>query len=1247
MVKGKLTIECAAVERDELQAQFICPSDEYRPIPFWWWVGEPLDRERLLWQLDALKTKGIKNAVISYNHHPDGTSNPGDPPVFSSAWWDLFRWFVAECKKRGMKISFQDYTLLNPLLQRIGRETPGMKGGQLKDASQYVESGTLCRLTVEPGCHMITALAYPLENGIACTKGYIDLSGSVGEGKLNWRAPAGTWFASLVYYEDKPFDPMHPLAGEKVIDMFYRPFEEHCPGELGKTIPILFQDELDFGARMPLWSGRLLEEFRIRKGYDLAPLLPALWHNLGAVTAKIRIDYNDVVTTLLEQRYFIPVFRWAEDRGVMLAHDNAGRGMIEEGAKSYGDYFRTMRWFGAPGSDDPRLDGPRAFKGLKVNSSIAHLYKRPRVWAECFHSSGWGATPARMIAAINEDFAYGATVVNLHGLYYTTCGSWWEWASPDFHFRQPYWRHMNQFNNYTARLSFLLSRGVHVCDVAILYPITAIEGGANRRMAEVSADGIPYSEKQCGCGEVLLDEAEVHAFGLGRALFDSGIDFDFVDFQSLERAEVRDGLLCIAGEEYQVLILPAMSAVRFSTMQVARDFQAKGGLVIAYGCLPSASDKAGSQDPDLDKLVRKIFSSDNVKSGMFIQGGYEQVKQAIDSAILRDFRPRDGCLCVLHRRGGGKDIYYVFNRKITPYAGDVVFRATGPVSQWDAWTGSVLSIPVDRSDWPGTRLRLDLEPLEAKIIVFGAENGLVTDGTAGTVSSVANGLDLDGAWDCELQPTLDNRFGDFRLPVHAGMIGAEVRQFRYAEEKSPHPPWHLPGFDDSEWPLKTCSYGPRFLVLGPLPPGLDLSAMEKQLTSSAEIDTSEPVIVEGRSYSWMPYEMSLQWGIEKDPFLRDWASGPHGLKKEVPLEFIDLNCDQPGSAWYVWSTVPACEAGRTLMIMGSRSSYSAWLNGQRVMAQDEALPPGRQSQWNLPHYRSAPREVTIRLNQGDNPLLMKFSQSCGQRVRAYVAFDPPPENSALALRWFSIPGKPEFNCFPGRRKHVGWYRFTSPPGLMSFSSVIRGLPQVWVAGIEMRLEKLNERADRSIEYRVTIPNPSCDRVRVAIRVELQTGSFAGDAFPEPIALACGKGRIQTGDWSQFGLGTYSGIVRYRRTCKVNDEGVRKGDWILDLGNVAGTAEVWVNGRSAGTRVAPPWRFRVTELIVGGANTVEVVVANTLANFYSVGIPTPYVYKGQTVSGLLGPVRLKRTGDGFVNPRRSFEPLMVPMEMTEP
>jgi hypothetical protein len=56
-------------------------------------------------------------------------------------------------------------------------------------------------------------------------------------------------------------------------------------------------------------------------------------------------------------------------------------------------------------------------------------------------------------------------------------------------------------------------------------------------------------------------------------------------------------------------------------------------------------------------------------------------------------------------------------------------------------------------------------------------------------------------------------------------------------------------------------------------------------------------------------------------------------------------------------------------------------------------------------------------------------------------------------------------------------------------------------------------------------------------------------------------------------------------------------------------------------VAPPWRLDVGGNLRTGENNLEIAVANTLGNHYGVGIPTPYVYEGQTVSGLIGPVRL--------------------------
>ena len=76
---------------------------------------------------------------------------------------------------------------------------------------------------------------------------------------------------------------------------------------------------------------------------------------------------------------------------------------------------------------------------------------------------------------------------------------------------------------------------------------------------------------------------------------------------------------------------------------------------------------------------------------------------------------------------------------------------------------------------------------------------------------------------------------------------------------------------------------------------------------------------------------------------------------------------------------------------------------------------------------------------------------------------------------------------------------------------------------------------------------------------------------------------------------------------------------LDLGDVVASAEVRVNGRAAGIRPAPPWRFDITPFVQPGENRIEVLVYNTLANHYST-IPTRY--RGSAVSGLLGPVRIE-------------------------
>jgi hypothetical protein len=158
-----------------------------------------------------------------------------------------------------------------------------------------------------------------------------------------------------------------------------------------------------------------------------------------------------------------------------------------------------------------------------------------------------------------------------------------------------------------------------------------------------------------------------------------------------------------------------------------------------------------------------------------------------------------------------------------------------------------------------------------------------------------------------------------------------------------------------------------------------------------------------------------------------------------------------------------------------------------------------------------------------------------------------------------------------------------------------------------------------VRYRLTLGKLVPGNALVALRIEPPRGSYGGAAIPEPIQLDCGIGTAALGDWSQgSALECYSGGAWYRQS--VNLSPAQSGSRVvLDLGEVVATAEVRVNGRQAGIRVAPPWKLDITEYVKTGENRIEILVYNTLANHY---LTIPTRYRGNPKSGLLGPVRLE-------------------------
>jgi hypothetical protein len=253
----------------------------------------------------------------------------------------------------------------------------------------------------------------------------------------------------------------------------------------------------------------------------------------------------------------------------------------------------------------------------------------------------------------------------------------------------------------------------------------------------------------------------------------------------------------------------------------------------------------------------------------------------------------------------------------------------------------------------------------------------------------------------------------------------------------------------------------------------------------------------------------------------------------------------------------------------------------------------------------------VRLKKGANPLLIRYDHAGrGHIVVRRSDMPVPSERQPLSMCWSNDKGVIPFDVAAGK-KPAEWFRFVTAPGTNAIQVKALGKVEAWIDGTPMKAEK---------DGRFTISNAPAKAAVVALRIQPETyGITGGGLIPEPVTVETnGKGEMPLGDWSAFGiLNNYSGGVCYATDIQL-DASTDNNRLFIDLGNVAGTAEVMINGRKAGVKVAPPWKLDITPFLSKDKNHIEVLVYNTLANHYQT---IPSRFRGNSVSGLMGPVKI--------------------------
>ena len=318
---------------------FVNPPVEYRTVPFWLWNGTVEDGE-IVRQVREMSEKGIGGFCIS--------ARPGlSIPHLSRGWFDRVKLALEEAKNHGLQVWLHgEYPYPGGLTgERVALGHPQYRAQYLGYSETTVQGGQQVDMALPPAS-VLRAIAVPLRRDRCLWEESEDIGGFIGTNlrpqvyrdppsepdggsvgtflaqepvyRLYWKAPAGRW--RVVVFMQKEFDspdspgasldPFDRRAVECFLDVLHSTHGGLLEGDFGGVIPgILAAETFPRLDRLP-WSRCLAEAFQDRNGYNLLDCLPALIADFGPSTARLRYDYFQTLSELLQDNYHEVFARW-------------------------------------------------------------------------------------------------------------------------------------------------------------------------------------------------------------------------------------------------------------------------------------------------------------------------------------------------------------------------------------------------------------------------------------------------------------------------------------------------------------------------------------------------------------------------------------------------------------------------------------------------------------------------------------------------------------------------------------------------------------------------------------------------------------------------------------------------------------------------------------------------------------------------------------------------------------------------
>jgi len=730
-----------------LRESFANPPDDCRIMMRWWWFGPAVRKPELrreLEQMKAMDIGGVEIATLYPLALDDPASGFHNQEFLSDEHIDLLRYAAAQARELGLRV---DVTLGSGWPFGGPHIPITQAAGELRVETVSIPTGadSVAMPDLALGEELITAFAAPLKEGQPVLKEAAQSSRVLNgrllvspaqnprtaiffmagrTGMMVKRPAVGAEGFVLDHYDQKAIAAHLHAVGDRLLQAF--------PDQPPYAV---FSDSLeDYGSN---WTSDLMGEFRLRRGYDLTPYLPALIGDIGPSTAAVRHDWGKTLTELANERFLAPLHAWARQHHTLLRSQTYGFPPVTLSSNQYEDL--------PEGEGKADMLMWRQFSDTRWAASAGHLFNHPVISSETWtwlHSPAFRATPLDMKAEADLHFLQGINQLVGHGWPYSPPEAgepgWRMYAAAALNEHNPWAFAMPDLARYLQRLSFALRQGKPVNDVALLLPNDDVWATFQ---SSVDA-GKPVTNSvgfNTAGSDFTIDESMPGQLGpyIIPQILDAGFNLDFIDADAIDAA----------GIPYPVLILPNVRRLPLTTYRKIEQYAAHGGIVITTRNLPSLAPGMLEMETD-GKLIREITERMFQKSGAaghFVpdetQLGARLATYLVPDVVFSPPAPRVG---FIHRKLAAGDLYFIANTSNRPQHFQAVFRSAAKQGEWwDPFTGAVL--PLENP----ARVEFNLEPYESRLVFF--TNGAAMPGnrTAAPVRKTSKTIDLTTDWQVE------------------------------------------------------------------------------------------------------------------------------------------------------------------------------------------------------------------------------------------------------------------------------------------------------------------------------------------------------------------------------------------------------------------------------------------------------------------------------------------------------------------